>query len=151
MIFVDQGDGTISDEATLLMWSQSDSEYGMDWESALAWVQTKNSENYLGYHDWRLPNTKELQSIVDYTRAPGETDSAAIDPMFSSTKITNEAGKDDYGFYWSSTTHLGSSQRPGEQVLPICVLDEEWEKCLEYGWMSMEQVLSEVIPRWKCE
>lgn len=114
--FHDNEDGTISDQATLLMWSQGDSEYGMDWESALAWVQTKNTENYLGYHDWRLPNIKELQSIVDYTRAPGETDSAAIDPMFSSTKITNEAGKDDYGFYWSSTTHLGSSQRPGEQA-----------------------------------
>lgn len=114
--FHDNEDGTISDEATLLMWSQCDSENGMDWESALAWVQTKNSENYLGYHDWRLPNIKELHSIVDYTRAPGETDSAAIDPIFISTKITNEAGKEDYGFFWSSTTHMGSSQRPGEQA-----------------------------------
>jgi hypothetical protein len=114
--FHNNEDGTISDEATLLMWSQGDSDYGMDWESALAWVQTKNSENYLGYHDWRLPNIKELQSIVDYTRAPGETNSAAIDPMFFSTKITNEAGNEDYGFYWSSTTHMGSSQRPGEQA-----------------------------------
>ncbi|MBT5610593.1 MAG: DUF1566 domain-containing protein, partial [Lentisphaerae bacterium] len=50
----------------------------MDWEAALAWVAEKNRESYLGTNDWRLPNAKELQSIVDYTRAPDVTRSAAI-------------------------------------------------------------------------
>ena len=103
---VDNGDGTISDEATGLMWSQDDSDAGMNWEDALAWVQTKNAENYLGYNDWRLPNAKEIQSIVDYTRSPDTTGSAAIDPLFNTTQITNEAGQADYPFFWSSTTHV---------------------------------------------
>ena len=76
--FHDNGDGTIIDRATGLMWSKADSRKGMNWEAALAWVQAKNAEKYLGHGDWRLPNAKELQSIVDYTRAPAVTHSPAI-------------------------------------------------------------------------
>ena len=104
--FVDNADGTITDNATRLMWSQDDSGDGMNWEDALAWVQQKNDENYLGHSDWRLPNAKELQSIVDYSRSPYTTGSAAIDPVFDCTAITNEAGQPDYGFYWTGTTHV---------------------------------------------
>jgi hypothetical protein len=106
--FTDNGDGTITDNATGLMWPQDDSGVGMNWEDALAWVQQKNDENYLGYSDWRLPNAKELQSIVDYSRSPDATGSAAINPVFSATQITNEAGQTDYPFYWTSTTHVRS-------------------------------------------
>jgi hypothetical protein len=102
---VDNGNGMISDNATGLMWSQDDSGTGLNWEEALAWVVQKNAENYLGYNDWRLPNVKELQSIVDYNRSPDTTGSAAIDPVFNVTAITNEAGQTDYPAYWSSTTH----------------------------------------------
>jgi hypothetical protein len=104
--FKNNGDGTITDEATGLMWSQADSGQGMDWEDALAWVQQKNNENYLGYSDWRLPNAKELQSIVDYSRSPSATGSAAIDPLFEITTITDERGIEDYPYYWSGTTHI---------------------------------------------
>ena len=105
--FHDNGDGTVSDGATGLMWSKEDSGKGMDWEDALAWVQKKNAEQFLGHDDWRLPSVKELQGIVDYTRAPDATRSPAIDPVFDCTGITNEAGKADYPYYWSSTTHAG--------------------------------------------
>jgi len=105
-IFIDNNDGTISDKATGLMWSQNDSNDGMNWQDALAWVQIKNNENYLGHNDWRLPNAKELQSIVDYTRCPDTTGSAAIDPCFNVTKIINEAGQVDYPFFWTGTTHV---------------------------------------------
>ena len=108
--FHDNGDGTIADRATGLMWSKADSKAGMNWEAALAWIQTKNSEEYLGYCDWRLPNAKELQSIVDYTRAPTVTHSPAIDPIFQTTQLRNG----DYPCFWSSTTHLdGPSDRQG--------------------------------------
>ncbi|MCP4164839.1 MAG: DUF1566 domain-containing protein [Chloroflexi bacterium] len=102
---VDNGDGTISDSAKELMWAQSDSGAGLNWEQALAWVEQGNAENYLGYDDWRLPDAKELQSIVDYSRSPATSSSAAIDPLFTAISITNEAGKSDYPAYWSSTTH----------------------------------------------
>ena len=75
--YADNSDATITDKATHLMWTKGDSAQGFNWQEALAWVQTKNAESYLGHSDWRLPNAKELQGIVDYTRSPGSTSSAA--------------------------------------------------------------------------
>jgi Protein of unknown function (DUF1566) len=100
--FVDNGDGTVTDEATGLMWMQSDSEKPMNWQQALEYAE---KFKYAGHSDWRLPNAKELQYLVDYSRSPDTTDSAAIDPVFQATSITNEAGQKDYPFYWTSTTH----------------------------------------------
>ncbi|MCB2210370.1 DUF1566 domain-containing protein [bacterium] len=117
--FVDNGDGTMSDTATGLMWAQDDSGEGMDWEAALAWVQEMNDANYLGYNDWRLPNAKELQSLVDYDRSPDATGSAAIDPLFNITAINNEVGQVDYPVFWSSTTHANTSQRPGFEAVYV--------------------------------
>jgi hypothetical protein len=102
----ENGNGTVSDRATGLVWAQADSGQGLNWQQALAWVQTKNAENYLGYHDWRLPNAKELQSIIDYSRAPQANNTSrrgpAIDPVFSITSLTDG----EYPFFWTSTTHL---------------------------------------------
>lgn len=111
--FTDNDDSTITDNATGLMWAQDDSGEGLNWEEALAWVEQQNNASYLGYNDWRLPNVKELQSIVDYARSPYTTDSAAIDPLFNATAITNEAGETDYPFYWSGTTHANLSDVTG--------------------------------------
>ncbi len=111
--FVNNGDGTISDRATELMWTQADSGTGKNWQEALAWVAMQNAAGYLGHTDWRLPNTKELQSIVDYTRSPDTTSSAAISTLFNVTAITNEAGQADYPCYWSSTTHENWTSSPG--------------------------------------
>ncbi len=111
--FVDNGDGTVTDDATGLMWAQDDAGTTMAWEDALAWAQQANDEAYLGYTDWRLPNAKELESIVDYSRSPGTTGSAAIDPVFGATAITDEAGRTDYAMYWTSTTHANT--RPGHE------------------------------------
>jgi hypothetical protein len=105
--FHDNGDGTIADLATGLIWSKTDSGKGMNWQDALVWVQEKNTEKYLGCSDWRMPDIKELQSIVDYNRSPDSSHSAAVNPLFECTQITNEGGKIDYPFYWSSTTHAG--------------------------------------------
>ncbi|MEJ2617536.1 MAG: DUF1566 domain-containing protein, partial [Ignavibacteriaceae bacterium] len=49
--FLDNGDSTITDLATGLMWTKYDNREGLNWEDALSWVQQKNSENYLGYND----------------------------------------------------------------------------------------------------
>ena len=100
--FHDNGDGTISDRATGLMWAKTDSGKGMNWEDALAWVQRCNAKKYLGHGDWRLPNAKELQSIVDYSRVPGTTRTAAISTLFEVTRLSDG----DYPYFWTSTTHL---------------------------------------------
>jgi len=109
--FVDNGDDTITDRATGLMWMQADSgafglgakqDGAISWEDALAWCEGLSQS---GHDDWRLPSAKELQSIVDYTRSPATTSSAAIDPMFDATPIVDEGGSPNFGFYWTSTTH----------------------------------------------
>ncbi len=105
ILFADNGDQTVSDVATGLMWTKADSGVGLNWSNALAWVQTKNTANYLGHSDWRLPNAKELHRIVDYSRSPDTSGSAALDPLFTCTAISNEANHVDYPWCWSGTTH----------------------------------------------
>jgi hypothetical protein len=109
--FHDNGDGTITDRATGLTWAKLDSGHlkagknkggRLNWEQALRWAEDLQ---YAGHSDWRLPNAKELQSIVDYTRSPDTTRSAAIDPVLSVTPIRDALGKVNYPFFWSSTTH----------------------------------------------
>jgi hypothetical protein len=70
-----------------------------------------------------LPNAKELQSLVDYTRSPDATGTAAIDPVFQSTSIVNEASMPDYPAYWTSTTFTN----PSSDAVMIC-----FGECLGY-------------------
>lgn len=113
--FKDNGDGTITDSATGLMWMADDSgafgvggdgDGALDWRQALDWCE---DIRYAGYSDWRLPDAKELQSIVDYTRSPATTGTAAIDPVFNVTPIIDEGNGINFPFYWTSTTHVKSN------------------------------------------
>ncbi len=114
--FKDNGDGTVTDKATGLMWMKVDSgklkagknkDGKLNWQEALDWAENLK---YAGYSDWRLPNVKELQSIVDYTRSPATTNSATIDPVFQTTSFIAENGQKDYPYYWSGTTHASLSR-----------------------------------------
>ncbi len=111
--FVDNGDGTITDKATGLMWAKEDSQKGMDWQSALQYAE--NSE-LAGHSDWRLPNVKELQGIVNYDRAPNSSDPSkegpAIDPIFQCSDFVNAKGVKDYPYFWSSTSALFRRESP---------------------------------------
>jgi len=97
--FKDNGDGTVIDRSAGLMWMKSDSGKTMNWQDALEYAEALT---HAGHSDWRLPNVKELQSIVDYTRAPDARSPAArgpaIDPVFDLTE--------EESWFWSSTTHL---------------------------------------------
>lgn len=101
--FIDNNNGTVTDEATGLMWQAADSGKGMDWQAALSYA-----ENLMlgGHDDWRLPNAKELQSIVDYSRSPQTNGTAAIDTVFKTTAIKDPQGKRQFPYFWTSTTHL---------------------------------------------
>jgi len=101
--FIDNGDGTVSDLATGLMWQKADKGKGLDWKNALKYAEALDLANL---SDWRLPDAKELQSIVDYSRSPQTTKSAAIDPFFEISSITDKNGNKNYPFFWTSTTHL---------------------------------------------
>lgn len=104
---IDNGDGTITDLATGLMWLQNDSgaypaagsqgNGTLNWSEALAWAE---GLEHAGYDDWVLPDAKQLHTIVDYTRAPDAANvahqTAAIDPVFNITETES--------WFWSSTS-----------------------------------------------
>lgn len=77
--FIDHGDGTVSDQATGLMYLKDMDCFGaMNWTAALAAAQSFNSnptpyqclEYVHNYSDWRLPNINELSSVVVYAQTP---------------------------------------------------------------------------------
>ncbi|GGB98173.1 hypothetical protein GCM10011352_25340 [Marinobacterium zhoushanense] len=94
--FIDNGDGTVTDRASALTWQQSDDGRARDWQQALAYCETLD---LAGHDDWRLPNIKELQSIVDYTRH---------DPAIDSSVFQQQNRR---GWFWSSTTHGDNIQQ----------------------------------------
>ncbi|WP_117880859.1 Lcl C-terminal domain-containing protein [Aureibaculum luteum] len=111
--FKDNGNETITDKATGLMWSKNDSGTGLDWKNALVYAE---DSKLAGHSDWCLPNIKELQGIVDYDYAPGAQDTSkegpAINPIFNSSEITNENGDIDYPYFWSSTSARFQKGKP---------------------------------------
>jgi len=115
--YTDNNDGTITDNATGLMWQQADDGTTRDWENSLSYAENLNLG---GHSDWRLPNAKELHSILDYTRSPSTTNSPAIDPLFSCTMITdpyNVSGQ--YGYYWTGSP-LMDGPSPYTDAVYIC-------------------------------
>jgi len=96
--FVDNGDGTITDKATGLMWAKDGNGAGCNNGNVIAWsaaITFIEGLSFAGHDDWRLPNIKELQSIIDFSKS-----NPAIDPVFTNTTSN---------FYWSSTTYAGGS------------------------------------------
>jgi hypothetical protein len=122
--FVDNGDGTITDNATGLMWQQADDGTTRDWENALSYSE---SLTLGGHNDWRLPNAKELHSILDYTRSPDVSGSPAIDPIFSCTSFNDPSGAPgQYGYYWTSSP-LMDGPSPYTDAVYICFGEAQGE------------------------
>lgn len=71
---------------------------GVTWQHALDYVAKLNTESYLGHNDWRLPNSNELMSLVNYGQSnPGTwlNNQGFINVQDSTTQNDR---------YWSSTT-----------------------------------------------
>lgn len=78
--YVNNGDGTVLDRATGLMWQQGGSDRCMSYDRAQSYVKQLNRERYAGYGDWRLPTVPELMSLLEPEKMNGEL---SIDPVFS--------------------------------------------------------------------
>jgi hypothetical protein len=93
--FTDNSDGTVTDQKTGLMWQQATSSSSMNWEAALTYCEglTLASQS-----DWRLPNIKELSSIVDRSQDNPWIDTTAFQVASSP-------------FYWSSTARVVDTSR----------------------------------------
>ena len=65
--FVDNGDGTLTDKITGLMWQKAGSPSEMTFDAAGKYVQELNLSRFGGYEDWRLPTLEELCSLLKGT------------------------------------------------------------------------------------
>jgi hypothetical protein len=83
---IDNGDGTVTDPRTGLMWEQAGSDTQHDHQGAMSRC---HDLTLAGYSDWRLPTIQELGSIIDYGRQD-----PAINPAFKAVADN----------YWSVTT-----------------------------------------------
>ena len=98
--FLDNGDQTMTDKLTGLIWSKDSNPAGgyKTWQGALDYIKTLNNSNYLGHSDWRLPNRNELESMVNR----GQTSSAN---WLNSQGISNVQSS----YYWSGSTGADST------------------------------------------
>ena len=94
--FTDNGDGTITDNKTQLIWQKTPSTSTMTWEQALTYSENLSFANAA---DWRIPNIKELQSL---------NDESIINPSINSTYFPTIGIKN----YWSSTTLKPNTANP---------------------------------------
>ena len=74
--FEDNGDGTVTDSKTGLMWTKNANIIGdtVLFHQALNYVNGMNEGNYsnFGFTDWRLPTLRELQSLIEYAEFSSE-------------------------------------------------------------------------------
>lgn len=93
--FAESGTGTVTDRLTGLVWSKNANPAGrpVSWTQPLAFIIACNHRNYLGHHDWRLPNVNELLSISHH-----QTDLAGWLWEQGFENLQNDS-------YWTSTTY----------------------------------------------
>jgi hypothetical protein len=91
--YIDNGDGTVTDNGTGLMWQQATAPGTYTWQQALAYCENLD---LAGYTDWRLPTVKELESLADYSR---------YIPAINTTYFPDTVAS----LYWSSTTFAYST------------------------------------------
>ena len=94
--FVDNGDGTVLDRKTGLMWQKSGSNNYMSFQDAKNYIRNLNQERFAGYNDWRLPTIEELASLLESTKLNGDL---YIYPVFDRQQ----------NGCWSSTTRSSGS------------------------------------------
>lgn len=105
--FKDNGDGTVTDNCTGLIWQQSQNSTTLTWEEALVYA---SGLSLAGKSDWRVPNIKELQSL---------NDEKLYMPSFNRSFFP----KISAGNFWSSTSQVNSPARA-------------WDLNVDYGIVS---------------
>jgi len=122
--FTDNSDGTVTDNLTGLTWLKKanciqsdypsfDNDFTQNgevtWEHAFDFVIGINNGSYpncgASQTDWRLPNIKELQSLIDFAYFDPALSNAAGDAKWTDGNAFLGV-KSDY--YWSSTTDAGN-------------------------------------------
>ena len=112
--YTDNGDGTITDNNTGLMWEKKSADGSIhDKDSTHTWANAfavhiagLNAANFAGHNYWRLPNVNELQSLVNYENLfPSVSSAFNKDCAASCTVLTCSCTASP--FHWSSSTNAG--------------------------------------------
>ena len=119
--FANNGNGTITDTTTGLMWQQQDDGITKTWENAIKYCE---SLSLAGYDDWRLPNIKELSSIVDTS-----TYNPAADITYFPMDMTTTTNR-----WWSSTYNPGDAHY--QYVYSVDFYDGEWQPLSEPNYLN---------------
>ncbi len=96
--YTDNGDGTVTDNVTGLMWQQAVPSATYTWANAVAYCPTLN---LAGHNDWRLPSQIELESIIDF----GQLSPSINSTYFPSTPTDT--------YFWSSSLAAGLPSSAG--------------------------------------
>lgn len=116
--FNDNGDGTVTDNVTALMWQQQDSTNW--WEQDITYCEGLALATFT---DWRLPNKNELQSIVDYSAYGPAIDRAYFSGSHGARyySSTSSAINTAYAFYVDFTSGEGYSYYKTKPYYARCV------------------------------
>ncbi|MFI3263438.1 MAG: DUF1566 domain-containing protein, partial [Rikenellaceae bacterium] len=106
MSYKDNGDGTVTDLNTGLMWQMIPVKQGFSWQGANDYC---DSLELGGYDDWRVPSAKELYSISDFS-----TGWPYINTDFFKLIDDDRVGKDEQ--YWTSHRYVGSIVQGGSTL-----------------------------------
>ncbi|MCP4112621.1 MAG: DUF1566 domain-containing protein, partial [Desulfobacteraceae bacterium] len=108
--FTDNGDDTVTDNVTGLIWQKSGSDKTMKYDKTQAYIDDLNRKQFAGYNDWRLPTLEELASLLEKK----QVNSFYIDPVFDNKRYwlwtadkraSGGAWGVDFGYgdvYWSN-------------------------------------------------
>jgi len=121
--FTDNGDGTVTDNASGLMWEKKDASGGIhDRNNLYTWSSGSGSMDgtvvslflaslnggggFGGHTDWRVPNIVELQTLVNYDIAyPGPTTYSEFNNKCFGACTVTTCSCTSADYYWSSSTY----------------------------------------------
>ena len=112
--YTDNGDGTVTDNNTKLVWEKKSADGSIhdvtnlySWDDAFAVIAALNAASFGGYSDWRLPNVKELQSILDYEHFGPAVSSAFNDKCLGGATVLTGSCTASFQ-YWASTSRAAT-------------------------------------------
>jgi hypothetical protein len=112
--FIDNGDGTVTDQQRGIMWAKTDNLGNIDWIQAEKWVQYTFPDTLeKKYDNWRLPTLEELKSLVnpDKNDKGYETDCGQRVKIIPQIQLT-------CGWVWASEEVIVSKDPKGKTVAP---------------------------------
>lgn len=88
--FIDNGDGTVTDRETGLIWQKDPAPERITWPEAQRYIEELNEASFAGHSDWRLPRNQELATLM---LAQENSRRLYLDPVFGPQRC-----------FWSATT-----------------------------------------------